>query len=68
MFKVSLTLLLPAINLGAQNLGFQSLKTAYATIKGFEVMRMFKKSQMHAWYYSKDIMGEERLVERQFGF
>src|SRR5512132_1511934 len=25
-------------------LGFQSMKTAYATIKGFEVMRMFKKA------------------------
>jgi transposase, IS6 family len=24
-------------------LGFQSMKTAYATIKGFEIMRMFKK-------------------------
>jgi transposase, IS6 family len=24
-------------------LGFQSMKTAYATIKGFEVMRMFRK-------------------------
>lgn len=23
--------------------GFQSMKTAYATIQGFEVMRMFKK-------------------------
>ena len=26
-------------------LGFQSMKTAYATVKGFEVMRMFKKGQ-----------------------
>jgi hypothetical protein len=26
-------------------LGFQSVKTAYATIKGFEVMRMFRKVQ-----------------------
>jgi transposase-like protein len=24
-------------------LGFKSMKTAYATIKGFEIMRMFKK-------------------------
>ena len=30
-------------------LGFQSMKTAYATIKGFEVMRMFKKGQFTAW-------------------
>lgn len=28
-------------------LGFQSTKTAYATIKEIELMRMFKKSQMH---------------------
>jgi len=49
-------------------LGFQSMKTAYATIKGFELMHMFKKSQMHAWYYGQGIMGEVRLVERQFGF
>jgi transposase, IS6 family len=30
-------------------LGFQSMKTAYATIKGFEVMRMFKKGQFAPW-------------------
>ena len=29
--------------------GFQSMKTAYATIKGFEVMRMFKKGQFNIW-------------------
>lgn len=27
----------------------QSMKTAYATIKGFEVMRMFKKGQFNIW-------------------
>lgn len=47
---------------------FQSMKTAYATIKGFEVMRMFKKFQMHAWCYGQGIMGEVRLAKRQFGF
>ncbi len=31
--------------------GFQSMKTAYATIKGFEVMRMFKKKQFDCWMY-----------------
>ena len=31
--------------------GFQSMKTAYATIKGFEVMRMFKKKQFNCWMY-----------------
>lgn len=27
-------------------LGFKTMKTAYATIKGFEVMRMFKKGTL----------------------
>ena len=31
------------------SLGFQSAKTAYATIKGFEVMRMFRKGQFKHW-------------------
>ncbi|HBD7060400.1 TPA: IS6 family transposase [Legionella pneumophila] len=31
--------------------GFQSMKTAYATIKGFEVMRMFRKNQFQCWMY-----------------
>ena len=31
--------------------GFQSMKTAYATIKGVEVMRMFKKQQFKFWMY-----------------
>ena len=48
-------------------LGFKSMKTAYATLKGFEVMRMFKKDQMRAWCYGKGIIGEIRLIERQFG-
>ena len=33
--------------------GFQSLKMAYATIKGFEVMRAFKKGQTNPWLYGK---------------
>jgi transposase-like protein len=28
---------------------FQSVKTANATIKGFEVMRMFRKGQFKLW-------------------
>lgn len=47
--------------------GFQSKKTAYATLKGFEVMRMFRKGQMDLWCNGKGIMGEVRLVESQFG-
>jgi len=46
--------------------GFKSLKTAYATIKGFEVMRMFRKGQMNAWINGQGLPGEIRLIERQF--
>ena len=31
--------------------GFNSMKTAYATIKSFEIMRLFRKGQMNAWIY-----------------
>jgi hypothetical protein len=47
--------------------GFKSMKTAYATIKGFEVMRMFRKRQMNTWIYAQGLTGEIRLIERQFG-
>jgi len=48
-------------------LGFKSMKTAYATIKGFEVMRMFKKGQLAPWTYGQGLWGEIRLINRQFG-
>ena len=48
--------------------GFQSIKTAYATIKGFEVMRMFRKGQFNIWLYGRDHLAEVRLVENQFIF
>lgn len=47
--------------------GFKSVKTAYATIKGFEVMRMFRKGQMRAWQQLPGIKGEVYLIEKQFG-
>ena len=47
--------------------GFKTLKTAYATIKGFEVMRALKKGQAQLFQFQKGIMGEVRLIERQFG-
>ena len=47
--------------------GFKTLKTAYATIKGFEVMRALKKGQADAFNLTGDIHGEARLVERAFG-
>ena len=42
--------------------GFQSMKTAYATIKGFEVMYMFKKGQFKFWQYGQGLVGEIRLI------
>ncbi|UKR59226.1 hypothetical protein F1748_26305 (plasmid) [Escherichia coli] len=43
----------------------QSMKTAYATIKGIEVMRALRKGQASAFYYG-DPLGEMRLVSRVF--
>ncbi len=48
-------------------LGFKSMKTAYATIKGFEVIRMFRKGQLDMWTRDQGLKGEIRLIERQFG-
>jgi transposase, IS6 family len=45
--------------------GFQSMKTAYATIKGFEVMRMFKKGQFNIWMYGN--RDEISFINEQFG-
>ena len=47
--------------------GFKTLKTAYATIKGFEVMRALRKGQAGVFNITRDICGEARLVERAFG-
>ena len=47
--------------------GFKTLKTACATIKGFEVMRALKKGQARAFNVTGDIRGEARIVERAFG-
>ena len=41
------------------------MKTAYATIKGIEVMRALRKGQASAFYYG-DPLGEMRLVSRVF--
>jgi transposase-like protein len=39
-------------------LGFKSIKTAFATIKGLELMRMFKKGQFDVWKYGQGQTGE----------
>ncbi len=47
--------------------GFKTLKTAYATVTGFEVMRALRKGQAAAFNLTQDIRGEARIVERAFG-
>ena len=47
--------------------GFKTLKTAYATIMGSEVMRALRKSQAAIFNLTQDIRGEARIVERAFG-
>jgi transposase-like protein len=47
--------------------GFKTLKTAYATIRGFELMRALRKGQAKAFNLTRDIRGEARIVERAFG-
>ncbi len=47
--------------------GFKTLKTAYATIKGFEVMRALRKGQAAMFNLTRDMRGAARIVERAFG-
>ena len=47
--------------------GFKTLKTAHATIKGFEVRRALRKNQAAIFNVTRDIRGEARFVERAFG-
>ena len=47
-------------------LGFKSMKTAYATLKGFETMRMFRKGQFSIWTQGEGVVGEIRLINRVF--
>ena len=46
---------------------FKTLRTAYATIMGFEVMRALRKGQAAIFNLTQDIRGEARIVERAFG-
>ena len=47
--------------------GFKTLKTAYATIKGFEVILALRKGQAAMFAIQGGIVGEARIVERAFG-
>ena len=42
------------------------MKTAYATIKGIEVMRALRKGQA-SLFYNRNFLGEVYLVNRVFG-
>ena len=48
-------------------LGFPPLRTAFATIRGFEVMRALKKGQSSLFRYLPGVVGEVSLVHRAFG-
>ncbi len=45
--------------------GLQSMKTASATIQGFEVVRMFKKGQFDAWLHPK--RSQIQFINQLFG-
>lgn len=47
--------------------GFKTMKSAYATIKGFEVMRALRKGQASTFNFTGDPVGEARMIERAFG-
>ena len=47
--------------------GFKSMKIAYATIKDFELISIFKKGQMGTWKYGRGLIGRICLIEKQFG-
>ena len=57
----------PIKRLCRATLGFKSMKTAYATIKGFEVMRMFRKGQFRLWIEAVGGGTEASFVNRLFG-
>lgn len=46
-------------------LGFQTMKTAYATINGFETMRMIRRG--HCIPRDLGVEGEVRFVNKLFG-
>lgn len=47
--------------------GFETMKTAYATIKGFEVMHALRKGQARSFNLTRDPISEKRMIERAFG-
>ena len=48
-------------------LGFKTMRTARATLAGFEVMRMFRKGQFRLWVESVGGGTEARFINQLFG-
>lgn len=48
-------------------LGFKSFRSAWATIKGIELMNSFRKGQLDFWCKPKGKLGHVRLINEQFG-
>ena len=48
-------------------LGFKSMRSARATIAGFELMRMFRKGQFRFWIEAIGGGTEVRFINRLFG-
>ena len=48
--------------------GFQSMKTAFATLKRFEVMRMFRKKQMNVWILNQAILREKNSLFNKYDY
>ena len=44
--------------------GFQTMRTAYATIKGFEIMRMIRRR--HCFLCKPQVAGEIQFVNKLF--
>jgi transposase, IS6 family len=44
-------------------LGFKSMKTAYATLKGFEVMHALRKGEANLWFYGQGIKVNKPTLE-----
>jgi transposase-like protein len=50
--------------------GFKTMKTAFATLRGFELMRIFRKGQLKSWHTcscSPGTQAEICLINKQFG-
>lgn len=47
-------------------LGGGSMQSAHTPLKGFEIMRLFKKGQFNSWLHEKAVLEEACLIYRNF--